>query len=91
MLLRLLYFDNRVLQAYVNVCCQINHPAALKCNSAFKKHNELVKQMKQNDVNNVANVKKKPLSFVYGADLLSSFTTQLCYMIVDLQNLISKP
>lgn len=51
----------------MNICCQINTPAASKCNSAFKKHDELVKQIKQSNVNDVANVKKQPLSFVYGA------------------------
>lgn len=67
MLPHLLYFDSIVLEAYLNICCQLNTPVALKSHSAFKKHNELVKWIKQNDVNNAANVKNKTLPFVYGA------------------------
>lgn len=61
-----------MLQAYLNIHCHINSPLALKCNGAFKKHNELLKRIKQNDVNNAANV-KKPLSFVYGSAFVVIF------------------
>lgn len=76
-----------MLQAYLNICCQINTPAALTCNTAFKKHKELIKQIKKNYVNNIANVKKKS---VYGA-AFARLITLLYYIIKNLQKLISKP
>jgi len=77
MLLYLLYFDNRVLQAYLNMC-QINTPAALKCSGAFKKPNEFVKRIKQNDANNVASVKKKPPLFVH----VAAFVVLFCNPVI---------
>lgn len=73
MLHHLLYRDTTVLQAYLNICCHINSLLALNCNSAFKKHNELLMRKKRNDVNNAANVKKKPLSFVHGSAFVVIF------------------